>query len=77
MAVKQNIYSNPIDNLTYLDHFIFNLKLIVFVLFSSPLIFIALILGKIIPFFGKWLPVIFHKLLLWLLSINVEYEGIR
>jgi 1-acyl-sn-glycerol-3-phosphate acyltransferase len=75
MAVKQNIYSNPIDNLTYLDHFIFNLKLIIFVLFSFPLIFIALILGKIIPFFGKWLPVIFHKLLLWLLSINVEYEG--
>jgi 1-acyl-sn-glycerol-3-phosphate acyltransferase len=75
MAVKQNIYSNPIDNLTYLDHFIFNLKLIIFVLFSFPLIFMALILGKIIPFFGKWLPVIFHKLLLWLLSINVEYEG--
>ena len=75
MAVKQNIYSNPIDNLTYLDHFVFNLKLIIFVLFSFPLIFIALILGKIIPFFGKWLPVIFHKLLLWLLSINVEYEG--
>jgi 1-acyl-sn-glycerol-3-phosphate acyltransferase len=75
MAVKQNIYSNPIDSLTYLDHFIFNLKLIIFVLFSFPLIFMALILGKIIPFFGKWLPVIFHKLLLWLLSINVEYEG--
>ena len=75
MAVKQDIYSNPIDNLTYLDHFIFNLKLIIFVLFSFPLIFMALILGKIIPFFGKWLPVIFHKLLLWLLSINVEYEG--
>ena len=75
MAVKQNIYSNPIDNLTYLDHFVFNLKLIIFVLFSFSLIFMALILRKIIPFFGKWLPVIFHKLLLWLLSINVEYEG--
>ena len=35
MAVKQNIYSNPIDNLTYLDHFIFNLKLIVFILFEK------------------------------------------
>ena len=75
MTVKQNIYFNPIDNLSYLDHFIFYLKLIVFVLFSFPLIFVALILGEIIPFFGKWLPVIFHKLLLWLLSINVEYEG--
>ena len=75
MIVKQNIYFNPIDNLSYLDHFIFNLKLIVFVLFSFPLIFIALILGEKILFFGKWLPVIFHKLLLWLLSINIEYEG--
>ena len=75
MTVKKNIYFNPINNLSYLDHFIFNLKLIIFVLFSFPLIFMALILGKIIPFFGKWLPVIFHKLLLWLLSINVEYEG--
>jgi len=75
MTVKKNIYFNPINNLSYLDHFIFNLKLIVFVLFSFPLIFVALILGAIIPFFGKWLPVIFHKLLLWLLSINVEYEG--
>ncbi|MDC0093552.1 1-acyl-sn-glycerol-3-phosphate acyltransferase [Alphaproteobacteria bacterium] len=24
---------------------------------------------------GKWLPVIFHRLLLWLLSVKVEYEG--
>ena len=75
MTVKQNIYFNPIDNLSYLDHFIFNLKLIVFFLFSFPLICLALLLGNLIPFLGKWLPVIFHKLLLWLLSINVEYDG--
>ena len=75
MAVKQNIYFNPIDNLSYLDHFIFNLKLIVFFLFSFPLICLALLLGNLIPFLGKWLPVIFHKLILWLLSINVEYDG--
>jgi 1-acyl-sn-glycerol-3-phosphate acyltransferase len=75
MIVKQNIYFNPIDNLSYLDHFIFNLKLIVFFLFSFPLICLALLLGNLIPFLGKWLPVIFHKLLLWLLSINVEYDG--
>lgn len=75
MTVKQNIYCSPIDNLSYLDHFIFNLKLIAFILFSFPLIFASLLFGEIIPFFGKWLPVIFHKLLLWLLSINIEYEG--
>ena len=75
MTVKQNTYFSPIDNLSYLDHFIFNLKLFVFVLFSIPLIFGSLFFGKIIPFFGKWLPVIFHKLLLWLLSVSIEFEG--
>ena len=75
MTVKQNTYFSPIDNLSYLDHIIFNLRLIIFVIFSIPLIFAALFFGKIIPFFGKWLPVIFHKLLLWLLSVRIEFEG--
>ena len=35
----------------------------------------TLLLGKIIPLFGKWLPVIFHKLLIWLLSVRIELEG--
>ena len=75
MTVKQNTYFSPIDNLSYLDHFIFNLKLFVFVIFSIPLIFVVLFFGKLIPFFGKWLPVIFHKLLIWLLSVQIEFEG--
>ena len=75
MTVKQNTYFSPIDNLSYIDHFIFNLKLIIFVLFSVPLLFAAIFFGKIIPFFGEWLPVIFHKLLIWLLSVRVQYEG--
>ena len=75
MSIKKNTYFSPIDNLSYLDHFIFNLKLFVFVLFSIPLIFAVLLLGKLIPFFGKWLPVIFHKLLIWLLSVQIEFEG--
>ena len=75
MTVKHNTYFNPIDNLSYLDHFIFNLKLFVFVIFSIPLIFAVLFFGKLIPFFGKWLPVIFHKLLIWLLSVQIEFEG--
>ena len=75
MIVKQNTYFSPIDNLSYLDHFIFNLKLFVFVIFSIPLIFAVLFFGKLIPFFGKWLPVIFHKLLIWLLSVQIEFEG--
>ena len=75
MTVKQNTYFSPIDNLSYLDHFIFNLKLFVFVIFSIPLIFAVLFFGKLIPFFEKWLPVIFHKLLIWLLSVQIEFEG--
>ncbi len=75
MRAKQNRYSSPINNLSYLDYFVFNLKLIIFVLFSIPLLFLTLFLGKIIPFFGEWLPVIFHKLLIWLLSVSVVREG--
>ena len=75
MEVKQNIYFSPIDNQSFLDNFIFILKLIVFVSFSIPLIIVTLLLGKIIPLFGKWLPVIFHKLLIWLLSVRIELKG--
>lgn len=75
MTVKQNTYSSPIDNSSFLDDFIFILKLIVFVSFSITLIIVTLLLGKIIPLFGKWLPVIFHKLLIWLLSIEIDFEG--
>ena len=75
MTVKQNTYSSPIDNPSFLGDFIFILKLIVFVSFSIPLIIVTLLLGKIIPLLGKWLPVIFHKLLIWLLSIQIDFEG--
>ena len=75
MTVKQNTHSSPIDNLSFLDNFIFILKLIVFVSFSILLIIVTLLLGKRIPIFGKWLPVIFHKLLIWLLSVRIELEG--
>ena len=75
MKIKYNSYLSPIDNLSYFDYFIFNLKLIIFFVFSALLLIIALLLGKIIPLLGKWLPVIFHKLLIWLLSVSIEFEG--
>ena len=75
MTVKQNTYFSPINNLSFIDHFIFNLKLIVFVVLSITLIFVVLLFGKLIPFIDKWLPVIFHKLLIWLLSIQIDLEG--
>ena len=36
---------------------------------------LSLLLGKIIPSIEKWLPVLFHKLLLWQLSVKVEIAG--
>ena len=75
MTVKQNTYSSPIEDPSFLDDFIFILKLIFFVSFSISLIIVTLLLGKIIPLLGKWLPVIFHKLLIWLLSIQIDFEG--
>ncbi len=75
MTVKQNIYYSPIDNLSYLDHLIFNIKLSIVLVFSIILILAMIIFGKIIPFWGKWLPVIFHKLIIWLISVHIECEG--
>ncbi|MDC1357180.1 1-acyl-sn-glycerol-3-phosphate acyltransferase [Pseudomonadota bacterium] len=75
MTTKKNTYLSPINNLSFLDHLIFKLKIMIFVLTIIPLIIISFFLRNLIPFFGKWLPVIFHRLLLWLLSVKVEYEG--
>ena len=75
MITKQNLYLNPINNLSVLDHVIFNLKIIIFMITILPLILISFFLRNLIPFIDKWLPVIFHRLLIWLLSVKVEYEG--
>ena len=75
MTVKQDKYFNPMDNLSFLDYFIFYIRFVIFVVFSVILIFATYLFGRLIPFFGKWLPVIFHKLLIWLLSIKIDFEG--
>ena len=75
MTTKHNAYLNPINNLSFLDHLIFNLKLIVFIIIVFPLIVTSFFFRNLFPWVGKWLPVIFHRLLIWLLSIKVEYEG--
>ena len=75
MITKQNRYLNPINNLSFLDQLIFYLKIIIFIASILPLILISFFLRNLIPLIGKWLPVIFHRLLLWLLSVKVEYEG--
>ena len=77
MISKENFYCSPIYNLSFIDNLIFYSKLVFFTIASALLIILSVLLGKIIPSIGKWLPVLFHKLLLWLLSIEVElvYES--
>ena len=75
MTTKQNIYLSPINNVSLLDNLIFNLKLIVFTATILPLILISFFFKNLIPLIGLWLPVIFHRLLIWLLSVKIEYEG--
>ena len=75
MITKQNTYLSPINKLSFLDYIIFNLKVIIFIVTILPLIIIPFFLRNLMPFIGKWLPVIFHRLLMWLLSVKVEHEG--
>ena len=72
MIVKENFYLSPIYNLSLIDNLFFHTKLILFTVASALLIFLSLLFGKIIPPIEKWSPVFFHKILLWLLSIEVE-----
>ena len=75
MIVKENFYLNPICHLSLIDNLIFYSKLVLFTVAFALLITLSVILGKIIPSIEKWLPVLFHKMLLWLLSIEVEIVG--
>ena len=75
MITKENFYHSPINNLSFIDNLIFYLKLVFFTVVFALLIVLSVLLGKIIPSIEKWLPVFFHKMLLWLLSIKVEVVG--
>ncbi len=75
MTTKENFYYSPIKNLSFIDNLIFYSKLVFFTVAFVLLITLSLFLGKIIPSIEKWLPVFFHKMLLWLLSLEVEIIG--
>ncbi len=75
MITKENIYHSPINNLPLIDNLIFYLKLVLFSVAFALLITLSVLLGKIIPSIKKWLPVLFHKMLLWLLSVELEIVG--
>ena len=71
----KNLYLSPINNSSFLEHLIFIFKLIIFLTFLTFLIIFSFLFGKIISPIEKWLPVFFHKMLLWVLSIDLEIVG--
>ena len=75
MIAKENFYLSPINNLSVTDYLIFIFKFLLSAIVFILLISVSLIIGKIVPYIGKWLPVLFHKMLLWLLSVQVEIIG--
>lgn len=75
MVTKEDFYYSPINNLSFIDNLIFYSKLVLFTVAFALLITLSVLFGKIIPSIEKWLPVLFHKMLLWLLSIEVEIIG--
>ena len=77
MTTKENYYYSPINNASFIENLIFYSKFLFFTVVSISLIGLSVLFGKIIPSIEKWSPVLFHKLLLWLLSIEVElvYES--
>ena len=75
MVTKEDFYYGPIKNLSFIDNLIFYSKFVLFTVAFALLITLSVLLGKIIPSIEKWLPVLFHKMLLWLLSVEVEIVG--
>ena len=75
MIVKENFYLSPIYNLSLIDNLIFYSKLVFFTVAAALLIVLSALFGKITPPIERWLPVLFHKMLLWLLSLEVETIG--
>ncbi len=75
MISKENFYHSPINNLSFIDNLIFYFKLVFFTVVFALLLILSVLLGKITPSIEKWSPVLFHKMLLWLLSIEVEEVG--
>ena len=75
MNNKNNTYNTSIATVTVIGSITFYLKLLVILNLLLPMILISTILGKLFPVIRNWLPVMFYRLLIWLLSIKIEYEG--
>ena len=72
---NHNQYYTQIASATIIDSVIFYLKLLVILSLWFLMILISVVLGRFFLFLKNWLPVIFHRLLIWLLSIKIEYVG--
>ena len=68
-------YNTPIISATVIDRITFYSKLLVIFSISLPMIIISILLGKIFQVVRDWLPVMFHRLLIWLFSITIKFEG--
>ena len=69
------IYNTPIISATVIDRITFYSKLLVIFSVSLPMIIISILLGNVFQVLRDWLPVMFHRLLIWLFSITIKFEG--
>ena len=75
MNDKNKIYYTPFSKVTIIHSITFYLKLFLIIILLIPMVLISIFLGKISHGIRNYLPVIFYRLLIWLLSIKIEYEG--
>ena len=75
MMLESKKYFNPMLQPSIIERLFFVLKLVIFLILVSPLIIISLFGRGIVPLINKWFPLIFHKLLIWLLSVKIKHEG--
>ena len=75
MMLESKKYFNPMLQPSIIERLFFVLKLIIFLILVSPLIITSLFGRGILPLIDKWFPLIFHKLLIWLLSVKIKHEG--
>ncbi|MDA0763139.1 MAG: lysophospholipid acyltransferase family protein [Proteobacteria bacterium] len=75
MIAKNNINFRLIIQSSIIDQIVFNTKFFIFLILVAPMILISFIFGRIFPFVRNSLPVLFYRMIVWLISIKIEYEG--
>ncbi len=75
MIAKNNINFRLIIQSSIIDQIVFNTKFFIFLILVAPMILISFIFGRIFPFVRNSLPVHFYRMIVWLISIKIEYEG--